>query len=170
MRALSVSLCALFAVATFPLAAAAEHNDVIAIKLHESCSVEAYVKIKDDFNSMWGKDNGYRAEIAVPIQGTDLTTIFWKRPECVERTSVELLHRFIQHEFPVVRRAGLPPGGLSGFGKPRGLLVQRQNLRNKVHAHIATQHDTQHARLDGGLPSCSSLLSSIAHSAAPARK
>ena len=77
MRALSVSLCALFAVATFPLAAAAEHNDVITVKLNEGCSVEDYVKIKDDFNAMWGKDNGYRAEIAVPIQATDLTTVFW---------------------------------------------------------------------------------------------
>ena len=53
MRALPVSLCALFAVATFPLAAAAEHNDVIAVKLNEGCSVEDYVKIKDDFNAMW---------------------------------------------------------------------------------------------------------------------
>ena len=77
MRALPVSLCALFAVATFPLAAAAEHNDVIAVKLNEGCSVEDYVKIKDDFNAMWGKDNGYRAEIAVPIQATDLTMVFW---------------------------------------------------------------------------------------------
>ncbi len=77
MKALSVSLSVLFAVATFPSMAAAEHDDVILVKLHENCSVQDYVKIKDDFNATWAKDYGYLAEVSVPLQATDLSTVFW---------------------------------------------------------------------------------------------
>ena len=77
MKALSVFLNLLFAIATFPSMAAAEHHDVIEFKLNENCSVQDYVKIKDDFNATWGKDNGYIASISVPIQAADLTSVFW---------------------------------------------------------------------------------------------
>jgi len=61
----------LFIVALFalPLSAGAEYMDVIQVTLNEDCSVQQYVQIKNDFNEQWGKNNGYRAEIAV--QGGD---------------------------------------------------------------------------------------------------
>ena len=77
MKALSVFLNLLFAIATFPSMAAAEHHDVIEFKLNENCSVQDYVKIKDDVNATWAKDYGYHAEISVPIQAADLTNVFW---------------------------------------------------------------------------------------------
>ena len=69
----------LFIVALFalPLSAGAEYMDVIQVTLNEDCSVQQYVQIKNDFNEQWGKNNGYRAEIAVPIQNDDLVSIFW---------------------------------------------------------------------------------------------
>ena len=77
MKALSMSRSILLSLVTFPMMAAADHNDVIVVKLHENCSVADYVKIKDDFNTTWGKDNGYHAEVSVPVQATDLSTVFW---------------------------------------------------------------------------------------------
>ena len=67
-------IVALFAL---PLSAGAEYMDVIQVTLNEDCSVQQYVQIKNDFNEQWGKNNGYRAEIAVPIQNDDLVSIFW---------------------------------------------------------------------------------------------
>ena len=60
-----------------PQGAAADHDDVILFELHKNCSAQDYVKIKDDFNATWGKDNGYIASISVPIQAADLTSVFW---------------------------------------------------------------------------------------------
>ena len=77
MKALSVSLSFLFAVAAFPWTAAADHNDVILIKLNADCSLQDFIKIKDDFNATWAKDYGYHAEIAVPLQASDLSTVTW---------------------------------------------------------------------------------------------
>ena len=77
MKAMSVSLGVLFAVAAFASTAAAEHDDVILVKVHENCSVQDYVKIKDDFNATWAKGYGYHASISVPLQAGDLSTVFW---------------------------------------------------------------------------------------------
>jgi hypothetical protein len=60
-----------------PLSAAAEHLDVIQAKLNEGCTVAQYAAIKNDFNEQWGKSHGYRAEIAVPVVSSDLTSVFW---------------------------------------------------------------------------------------------
>ena len=58
-------------------ASAAGHMDVIQVTLHEKCPVAKYAAIKDDFNDTWGKQNGYLAEIVVPIQSEDLQSVFW---------------------------------------------------------------------------------------------
>jgi hypothetical protein len=75
MKAVSVSLSVLFAVAAFASTAAAEHDDVIVVKVHENCSLQDYVKIKDDFNATWAKEHGYQAEVSVPLQATELTRL-----------------------------------------------------------------------------------------------
>ena len=60
-----------------PICARAEFLDVIQGKLKEKCSVETYVRLKDDFNDQWGKSHGYRAEIAAPVLSNDLSSVFW---------------------------------------------------------------------------------------------
>ena len=61
-----------------PLSASAGgHMDVIQVTLNEKCSVAKYVAIKNDFNKTWGKQNGYLAEVVVPIQSEDLQSVFW---------------------------------------------------------------------------------------------
>ncbi len=60
-----------------PFGAFAEHVDVIEFTLNEGCSVETYLAIKDDFNEQWAKDNGYNAEVLVPIQSHNLISLFW---------------------------------------------------------------------------------------------
>ena len=60
-----------------PLAAFADHGDVIEVQLNEDCSVAKYLEIKDDFNQQWGKKNGYRAEVYVPIQSDNLISLYW---------------------------------------------------------------------------------------------
>ncbi len=42
----------------FPLSAAADHMDVLQVKLKDGCTVAKYVSIKNDFNEQWGKNNG----------------------------------------------------------------------------------------------------------------
>jgi hypothetical protein len=69
-----ILIVALFAL---PFSAGAEYMDVIQVTLNDDCSVQQYVQIKNDFNEQWGKNNGYRAEIAVPIQSDDLVSVFW---------------------------------------------------------------------------------------------
>ena len=67
-------IVALFAL---PVSASADYMDAIQVTLNDDCSVQQYVQIKNDFNEQWGKNNGYSAEIAVPIQNDDLVSIFW---------------------------------------------------------------------------------------------
>ena len=55
----------------------AGHLDVLALTPKASCSPGTYTEIKDDFNKNWGKDYAYQAEIAVPIQSSDMNTIYW---------------------------------------------------------------------------------------------
>jgi hypothetical protein len=65
------------ALLVLPLTASAEYMDAIEVTINEDCSVAEYVAIKNDFNSQWGEANGYLAEIATPIQGPSLTSVFW---------------------------------------------------------------------------------------------
>ncbi len=60
-----------------PIGALADHIDVFEVQLNEGCSVSAYVAMKNDFNEQWGKDYGYQAEVLVPIQSNNLTSLFW---------------------------------------------------------------------------------------------
>ncbi len=67
----------LIALFCLPGAAWAGHMDVIPITLKESCSLSAFIKMKDDFNKNWGKDYNYHVEIAAPLQSNDMSTIYW---------------------------------------------------------------------------------------------
>jgi hypothetical protein len=60
-----------------PAAAAADHLDVIELKLKEGCSFDKYMEIVKDFNTQWGASNGYKAEVLVPIQSHNLESMFW---------------------------------------------------------------------------------------------
>jgi len=60
-----------------PIGALADHIDVIEVQLNEGCSMSTYVAIKDDFNSQWGSKNGYHSEVFMPIQSTDLVSVYW---------------------------------------------------------------------------------------------
>jgi len=60
-----------------PIGALADHIDVIEVKLNEGCSVAKYVAIKDDFNKQWGAQYGYQSELFVPIQSSNLISLYW---------------------------------------------------------------------------------------------
>jgi hypothetical protein len=64
------------ALLTLPLAAMADHYDVIEFKLKDACTLSSYLGIVKDFNE-WGKGHGYRAEVAMKVQHSDLTTLIW---------------------------------------------------------------------------------------------
>ncbi len=65
------------ALVLFPLSAGADHLDVIKVTLKDDCTLEQYVAIANDFNEQWGTNNGYRSEVAVPVQNEELVSIFW---------------------------------------------------------------------------------------------
>ena len=67
----------MMAVLLMPISASAEHLDVIKAKLKEGCTLATYVAIKNDFNEQWGKSHGYQAQIAVPVQSSNLTSVYW---------------------------------------------------------------------------------------------
>jgi hypothetical protein len=60
-----------------PMTASAEYLDVIESKLVDSCSSDKYLKIVNDFNKEWGMKNGYTAKVAMPLQSSNLESIFW---------------------------------------------------------------------------------------------
>jgi len=60
-----------------PMTASAEYLDVIESKLVDGCSPDKYLKIVNDFNTEWGMKNGYTAKIAMPLQSSNLESIFW---------------------------------------------------------------------------------------------
>ena len=66
----------LFILFSLPLAASAGHMDVIEMELNDGCSVADLTMIVKDFNK-WGKSHGYIAELAVPLQSDNLTSVFW---------------------------------------------------------------------------------------------
>ncbi len=68
-------LCALLLM--LPIGAFADHIDVIEVGLNEGCSLSTYLAIKDDFNEQWAKKYDYNAEVLVPIQSNNLTSLFW---------------------------------------------------------------------------------------------
>ena len=60
-----------------PTLASAEYMDVIKFKLTGECTLAEYLAIKDDFNSQWGKENGYTSRVAMPLQNEDLESMYW---------------------------------------------------------------------------------------------
>lgn len=65
------------ALLALPICAAADHLDVIDIKLKEGCDVAKFVQITHDFNTQWGVSHGYHADVAVPLQSSDLESLRW---------------------------------------------------------------------------------------------
>ncbi len=59
-----------------PLSAFGAHMDVIEFELLEGCSFSKYMEIVGDFNQ-WGESYGYKAEIAMPLQNENLTSMYW---------------------------------------------------------------------------------------------
>ena len=55
---------------------AADHIDVIQVQLRDDCTLDEYLVVVKDFNE-WGEDYGYQTEIAVPLQNSDLVTMYW---------------------------------------------------------------------------------------------
>lgn len=64
-------------VLAMPLASHADYVDVIAGKLNPGCSMSQYLQVVSDFNDQWAKDYGYKAEVLVPLQSRDMSTIYW---------------------------------------------------------------------------------------------
>lgn len=60
-----------------PMAAAADHLDVIEFTLNNGCSFETQLQNMKDFNTQWGEKNGYKAEILMPIQSHNLVSLYW---------------------------------------------------------------------------------------------
>jgi len=60
-----------------PMGAAADHLDVIDFKLKEGCDLPKFVQIAKDFNTQWGANHGYHADVAVPLQSSDLESMRW---------------------------------------------------------------------------------------------
>jgi hypothetical protein len=60
-----------------PIGAAADHLDVIDLKLKEGCDITKFVQIAHDFNTQWGASHGYHADVAVPLQSGDLESMRW---------------------------------------------------------------------------------------------
>lgn len=66
-------LAAMFAAST---PAYAEHMDVIGMEMTGKCTIAEFMQIVSDFN-VWGKDYGYHAKVATPLQSDNLTTYYW---------------------------------------------------------------------------------------------
>ncbi len=64
------------AVFLFPMNAVADHMDVIEFKMRDGCSFDKYMEIVADFNE-WGKEYGYNAKIAYPLQSNNLVSMYW---------------------------------------------------------------------------------------------
>ncbi len=59
-----------------PMTSMADYIDVIEVKLKDGCTFSSYMAITKDFN-VWGKANGYTAEVLMPVQRSSLDTVFW---------------------------------------------------------------------------------------------
>lgn len=71
MKKLLLAACLALPIPTF-----AEQLDVIEFELLEGCKFSDYMEIVADFNK-WGKKYGYNAEVAVPLQSNNLTSMYW---------------------------------------------------------------------------------------------
>jgi hypothetical protein len=60
----------------FSAIAANGHLDVIKFELVDGCSLADHQAITRDFNE-WGKDYGYQARVAAPLQNDDLSSYYW---------------------------------------------------------------------------------------------
>ena len=60
-----------------PVAAAADHLDVIEFKINDGCTFNKFVEIAHDFNTQFGSQNGYHAEVLMPIQSQNLVSMYW---------------------------------------------------------------------------------------------
>ena len=60
-----------------PLGAAADHMDVIEVKLNADCSIDTYLQIAHDFNKDWGSKHAYKSEVLVPLQSHNLESLYW---------------------------------------------------------------------------------------------
>lgn len=56
------------ALLALPMAALADHIDVIELKLEDGGTFATELQTEMDFNTRWGDMNGYRAAIAAPIE------------------------------------------------------------------------------------------------------
>ncbi|MGH8131607.1 MAG: hypothetical protein ACRES3_12220 [Steroidobacteraceae bacterium] len=65
------------ALLALPMGAAADHLDVIDFKLKDGCDFAKFMQIAKDFNTQWGANNGYHAEVAVALQSQDLESMRW---------------------------------------------------------------------------------------------
>lgn len=59
-----------------PMAASAEHMDVIENEFINDCTPAKYQAIVNDFNA-WAKDYGYVAKIAYPTFSNNLESFYW---------------------------------------------------------------------------------------------
>jgi hypothetical protein len=64
------------ALLALPMAATADHLDVIEFKMQQGCDFAKYMAIVKDFNE-WGKGFGYQAEILMPLHRANLETMYW---------------------------------------------------------------------------------------------
>ena len=60
-----------------PMSASAEYMDVLEVQLAEGCSFNKYMEIVNDFNSNWGEAIGYKARVAMPLQNSNLVSLYW---------------------------------------------------------------------------------------------
>ena len=60
-----------------PMAEAADHLDVIEFKINDGCTFNKFMEITHDFNTQFGTQNGYHAEVLMPIQSENLVSMYW---------------------------------------------------------------------------------------------
>jgi hypothetical protein len=66
-----------FVLLAAPMVASADYLDVIEFKLNDGCSFQQYMPIVKDFNAQFGEKNAYRAEVLMPLQSPNLTSLYW---------------------------------------------------------------------------------------------
>jgi hypothetical protein len=64
-------------VLAFPMAAQADYLDVIGFKMNPGCTMGKYLQIVQDFRDQWANARGYKVEILVPAQSSEVGTYYW---------------------------------------------------------------------------------------------
>ncbi len=67
----------ILAIFCIPAISWADHIDVIPGNLIDGCTAADYIAIVADFNKDWGSKYGYNVEVFVPLQGDDMSTLYW---------------------------------------------------------------------------------------------